>query len=94
VTTCFGDLVSLKPIQMTPRSKAWFCASWLAGIAGSNPAGGLHVCLVQMCCAGLLSMRRADPSSRGGPTECGCVCVCVSVLLLVIRCNTNPLHLH
>ena len=28
------------------RSKAWVCGRWLAGIAGSNPAGGMDVCLL------------------------------------------------
>jgi hypothetical protein len=27
------------------RFKAWFCGSILAGIVGSNPAGGMDVCL-------------------------------------------------
>ena len=29
---------------MAARSKAWVCGRWLAGIAGSNPAGGMDVC--------------------------------------------------
>ena len=28
------------------RSKAWVCGSSLAWIAGSNPAGGMDVCLL------------------------------------------------
>jgi hypothetical protein len=28
------------------RSKAWVCGHSLAGIAGSNPAGGMDVCLL------------------------------------------------
>jgi len=35
------------PRQSTPavvRSKAWVCARSLAGIVGSNPAGGMDVC--------------------------------------------------
>jgi len=27
-------------------SKEWVCGPSLAGIAGSNPAGGMHVCLL------------------------------------------------
>ena len=37
---------------MAARSKAWFCGSSLAGIVGSNPAGG-HGCLSPVnvvCC--------------------------------------------
>jgi hypothetical protein len=33
------------PIAVAARSKAWFRGSSLAGIAGSNPAGGMDVCL-------------------------------------------------
>ena len=32
------------------RSKAWVCGCSLAGIAGSNPAGTVHVCLLQVLC--------------------------------------------
>jgi hypothetical protein len=28
------------------RSKAWVCAGSLAGIVGSNPAGGVDICLM------------------------------------------------
>ena len=39
-----GRLNFLRPIQVTTRFKAWVCGRPLAGIAGSNPAGG-HGCL-------------------------------------------------
>ena len=45
------------PIPVDARSKAWVYGRSLAGILGSNPAGGMDVCL--------LSLRRADHSSRG-----------------------------
>ena len=32
-------------ILVVARSKAWVCGRLLAGIAGSNPAGGKDVCL-------------------------------------------------
>ena len=32
------------------RSKAWVFGRSLAGIAGSNPAGGLDVCLLWLLC--------------------------------------------
>jgi hypothetical protein len=35
----------LVPIPLTARTKAWFCDSSHAGIAGSNLAGGMDVCL-------------------------------------------------
>jgi hypothetical protein len=34
------------PIPEDPRSKAWVCGRSLAGIAGSNPADGMDVCLL------------------------------------------------
>jgi len=35
------------PIPVVARSKAWVYGRSLAGIVGSNPAGGMDVCL---CC--------------------------------------------
>ena len=32
-------------ISVTARSKAWVCGRSLVGIAGSNTAGGVDVCL-------------------------------------------------
>jgi hypothetical protein len=34
------------PIPMAARSKAWVCGRSLAGIVGSNPEGGMDVCLL------------------------------------------------
>jgi hypothetical protein len=34
------------PTPLAARSKAWVCGHSLAGIAGSNPAGGMDVCLL------------------------------------------------
>jgi hypothetical protein len=34
------------PIPVAARSKAWVCDRSLAGIVGSNPAGGKDVCLL------------------------------------------------
>jgi hypothetical protein len=34
------------PIPAAARSKAWVCGRSLAGIMGSNPAGGMDVCLL------------------------------------------------
>jgi hypothetical protein len=33
-------------IAVTTRSKTWVCGRLTAGIAGSNPAGGMDVCLL------------------------------------------------
>ena len=34
------------PIPVAERSKAWACSRSTAGIAGSNSAGGMDVCLL------------------------------------------------
>ena len=34
------------PIPVAARSKAWVCIRSLAGIVGSNPTGGMDVCVV------------------------------------------------
>ena len=36
-------MLMYEPIPVAARSKAWVCGRWLAGIADSNPAGGLDV---------------------------------------------------
>jgi hypothetical protein len=35
-----------RPIAVAAPFKAWDCDRSLAGIAGSNPAGGMDVCLL------------------------------------------------
>ena len=35
---------------MAARYKAWFYVRLLAGIAGSNPAGVMDVCLLRVVC--------------------------------------------
>jgi hypothetical protein len=48
------------------QPKAWVCCRSLAGIAGSNPAGGMDVCFLGVfCVVTYRSLRRADHSSRG-----------------------------
>jgi len=34
------------PIPVAARPKGWYCSRSLAGIAGSNPAGSMDVCLL------------------------------------------------
>jgi hypothetical protein len=36
------------PVQVAARFKTYFCSNFIAGIAGSNPTGGIHVC--RECC--------------------------------------------
>ena len=51
-----GDGMSLDetvwwaPIPVAARSKALVCGLSLAGIAGSNPAGGMDVCVLLVLC--------------------------------------------
>jgi hypothetical protein len=48
------------------RSNAWACGLSLDEIVGSNPAGGMGVCLLLVfCVVGYGSLRRADHSSTG-----------------------------
>ena len=44
----FPRIRTLRPIPLAARSKVWVCGLSLVGIAGSNPAGGMNICLV--CC--------------------------------------------
>ena len=78
------------PIPAVARSKASVCIHQLAGIVGSNPVGGMDVCLLRVLC---LVQVAASASARsfvqGSPIEC--VCVCVSDC--IIRCDSNLLHL-
>jgi len=43
-------LTSNQPIPAAVRFKAWVCGHSRAGIAVSNPAGDIDVCLVWMLC--------------------------------------------
>ena len=53
------------PTPVAARSKAWDCGRWLDGIAGSNHAELMDVCLLWLLCfVRQRSLRRADPSSR------------------------------
>jgi hypothetical protein len=53
------------------RSKAWVYGRSLAGIEGSNPAGGGNI----VCCQVEVSVTSRSFVQRG-PTECECVHVC------------------
>ena len=46
----FLSIFVRSPIAVTLRSKAWVCGRLLAGIAGSNPARGMNVCLFIVVC--------------------------------------------
>jgi len=74
--TCNGNLL---PIQATARSKALVCGISPAEMVGSNPTGGMDVCL--LCCVlsrrGLL--RRTNHSSKGVVPSVVCLSVIVSL---------------
>jgi hypothetical protein len=63
---------------MAAQTKAWVCGRSLAGIAGSNPAGGIDGLSVVnvVCCQVEVSATRCSLVQRG-PTDCG---VCLSVM--------------
>ena len=46
-----GRCVKLRvPIPVAERSTKWVCGRSFAGIAGSNPAGGMDKCLLCVLC--------------------------------------------
>jgi hypothetical protein len=75
---CFTSLTMFStPIPVAVRSKAWVFDRSLAGIRGSNPAGGMDVSFFGQCCAlSVTSLRRANhPSICVKPSA-----VCLSVI--------------
>ena len=64
---------------MTARCKAYVCGRLLAGIAGSNPTGGMDVSLLLSvaCCEVEVSGKGRSLVQRS-PTDCfASLCVCV-----------------
>ena len=66
-------------------SKAWVCGCSLAGNAGSNPVGGMDVCLLWIFC--VLSGRGLYVGPITRPEEFYCVRVCVCVCVCVYANN-------
>ena len=68
---------AVSPVPVAAQSKAYVFGSSLVGIAGSNPAEAMKVCLFWLLCvARQRPLRRADHSSIGilprfGESECG-----------------------
>ena len=57
---------SLKPVPVAARSKTWINGRSPAEIVGSNPTGGMDVCLLRvLCVVRQRSLQRIDHSSRG-----------------------------
>jgi len=64
----------MDPILAAARSKVWVFSRSLAGIAHSNPAGDMDVCLLRVLCVVRQKfLRRADHLSRAVVPS---VCVC------------------
>jgi hypothetical protein len=69
-----------EPIRGAARSVAYACDRLLAGIAGSNSAGG-HGCfsLVNVVCCKVQTSARGRSLIQGNSTECVCVIECDQV---------------
>ena len=62
----------LNQSQVAGRSKVWVCDRSLAGIAGSNPAWRMRVCLFKCRACGQVEVSAMGPSLvQRSPTECG-----------------------
>jgi hypothetical protein len=56
----------ITPVPVAARTKLWVCCRSLLAIVGSNPSGGMKVCLFWMVCVvRKRSLWRADHLSRG-----------------------------
>jgi len=64
-------------VSVATRSKTWGCSRSLAGITGSNPAGGMDIVSYECYVFRYRSLRRADDSSRDALQ---CV-VCLSMIV-------------
>jgi hypothetical protein len=52
-------------------SKAWVCGRSLTTIVGSNPTGGMDVCLVSVVCCQVEVSATGWSLVQRSPTECG-----------------------
>jgi hypothetical protein len=59
------------------RFKAWVYGRLLVGIAGSNPTGGMEVCLLCVVRCQVEDTATGRSLVQGSTAECVCVCVCV-----------------
>ena len=83
--------VMKQPMSVSARYKAWDCGLSLPGIAGSNPAGGIDVCLLWILCVVQVEVSASGRSLvQRSPTEYVCVCVCVCGPPCMIKRKNNP----
>jgi hypothetical protein len=61
-------------VPVASRSKSWVYGRSPAAIVGSNPTGGMDVCL--LCVVRQKSLRRGDNTSRGVLPSVARRCVC------------------
>jgi hypothetical protein len=70
-------IAMLLPIPVAEWSKAWVCSRLRAGIAGSNTAEGMDVCLLWLLCVCQVEVSATGRSLvQRSPTDCG-VSLCV-----------------
>jgi hypothetical protein len=65
---CLHDITTYLPIPVVARFKVCVCDRSLAGTAGSNPAGGMAVCLLSVVCCSAMGRSLVQRS----PTVCVC----------------------
>jgi hypothetical protein len=64
------------PVPVAERSKARVYGRSLAGVAGSNPPGGMDVCLLWLLCCQVEVYAKGRSLVQRSPTDCG-VTMCV-----------------
>ena len=57
-------------ISLAAWAKAWVCDRSLAGIVGSNPAGGMDICLLGMLCCQVEVSASGWSLVQRSPTKC------------------------
>jgi hypothetical protein len=70
--TAYTNIMEQMAIPAAAQSKVWVCGHSLVGIAGSNPAGGMDVCLLWVLCVVIVEVSASGWSLvQRSPTECG-----------------------
>jgi hypothetical protein len=62
-----------------PRGLRRVCGHWLAGIVGSNPSGGLDVCMLWVLCCHVAFCATGWSHVQRSSTECTCLSVIVGL---------------